>query len=122
MWNKSKPKDYTSFRTFIFGITSQSMFPHGVIYEGVSEEPMFFRGESGANDSMIPLSDNLLQVSMPDTPLTTILKDFRAYRPGNHREFLEWVHGRAEEVGTKAFALADKDSALIYLRALNQVR
>lgn len=55
MWGKSKPGDYTSFRTFIFGITSQSMFPHGVIYEGVSEEPMSFRGESGANDSMVCL-------------------------------------------------------------------
>ena len=29
------------------------MFPHGVVYEGVSEEPMSFRGESGANDSMV---------------------------------------------------------------------
>ncbi len=47
------PRDYNSFRTFIFGITSQSMFPHGVVYEGVSEEPMSFRGESGANDSMV---------------------------------------------------------------------
>ena len=53
MWGKSKPGDYTSFRTFIFGITSQSMFPHGVVYEGVSDEPMSFRGESGANDSMV---------------------------------------------------------------------
>ena len=53
MWKKSKPNDYTSFRTFIFGITKQSMFPHGVVYEGVSEEAMSFRGESGANDSMV---------------------------------------------------------------------
>lgn len=53
MWKKSKPKDYNSFRTFIFGITKQSMFPRGVVYEGVSEEPMSFRGESGANDSMV---------------------------------------------------------------------
>ncbi|KAK4956168.1 hypothetical protein LTR66_013349 [Elasticomyces elasticus] len=52
MWSKSKPGDYTGFRTFIFGITGQSMFPDGVIYEGVSERPMSFRGESGANDSM----------------------------------------------------------------------
>lgn len=55
MWKKSKPSGYTSFRTFIFGITSQSMFPNGVIYEGVSEEPLSFRGESGANDSMVCL-------------------------------------------------------------------
>ena len=47
------PGDYNSFRTFIFGITKQSMFPHGVVYEGVSEEPLSFRGESGANDSMV---------------------------------------------------------------------
>lgn len=53
MWGKSKPNDYTSFRTFIFGITNQTMFPHGVVYEGVSDEPMSFRGESGANDSMV---------------------------------------------------------------------
>ncbi|KAF2420997.1 IDO-domain-containing protein [Tothia fuscella] len=122
MWNKSKPGNYTSFRTFIFGITKQSMFPNGVIYEGVSAEPMSFRGESGANDSMIPLADNLLQMTMPDTPLTSILHDFRSYRPGNHREFLEWVHARATLLGVKDFALADPRSALMYLRALNQVR
>ena len=55
MWKKSKPGDYTSFRTFIFGITSQTMFPYGVVYEGVSEEPLSFRGESGANDSMVSI-------------------------------------------------------------------
>jgi indoleamine 2,3-dioxygenase len=53
MWAKSKPTSYNHFRTFIFGIAKQSMFPNGVIYEGVSEEPMSFRGESGANDSMV---------------------------------------------------------------------
>lgn len=98
------------------------MFPNGVVYEGVSEEPMYFRGESGANDSMIPLCDNLLEISLPSNPLTSILKDFRSYRPGNHREFLEYVQEYALEVGIKAFALDDKDSAVLYLEALNQVR
>lgn len=60
MWGKSKPGDYTSFRTFIFGITSQTMFPNGVVYEGVSKEPLSFRGESGANDSMVCVSHILL--------------------------------------------------------------
>ena len=56
MWAKSRPTEYTSFRTFIFGITSQSMFPNGVVYEGLNDnKPMSFRGESGANDSMVPL-------------------------------------------------------------------
>ncbi|KAI9810238.1 MAG: hypothetical protein M1827_006372 [Pycnora praestabilis] len=122
MWKKSKPGDYTSFRTFIFGITSQSMFPSGVIYEGVSDEPLSFRGESGANDSMIPLCDNLLQLAMPSTPLTEILNDFRSYRPGNHREFLEWVQGRAHDLRLRDYAMKDTSSAALYLHALNQVR
>lgn len=62
---KSKPLDYTTFRTFIFGITSQSMFPDGVVYEGINDgKPMSFRGESGANDSMVPTLDNFLQIPM----------------------------------------------------------
>ncbi|KAI9758712.1 MAG: hypothetical protein M4579_002887 [Chaenotheca gracillima] len=122
MWTKSKPGEYTNFRTFIFGITSQTMFPNGVVYEGVSEEPLSFRGESGANDSMIPLCDNLLQITMPETPLTDILKDFRSYRPGNHREFLEWTAEEANNVGVKDFAMGDASSAALYLHALDEVR
>jgi indoleamine 2,3-dioxygenase len=123
------------------------MFPHGVIYEGVSEEPLSFRGESGANDSMvsnstytsilshtrkptneltsppqIPLMDNLLQINMPSTPLTTILKDFRSYRPGNHRAFLEHVSLLSTTLDLKSFALATPTSRALYLLALNEVR
>jgi indoleamine 2,3-dioxygenase len=59
---------------------------------------------------------------MPETPLTDILKDFRQYRPGNHREFLESVRDRAETTSVKAFALDDSVSAALYLQALDQVR
>ena len=48
---------------------------------------------------------------MPETPLTEILQDFRSYRPGNHREFLEWVRDRAQFVGIKEYAMADGESA-----------
>jgi indoleamine 2,3-dioxygenase len=131
MWNKSRPESYTEFRTFIFGITSQSMFPNGVTYEGIGDDtPRFFRGESGANDSMIPLMDNLLQIRMPDTPLTGILKDFRQYRPSNHREFLGWVGGRAEAMGFRKWVLDGEEDAgeerdrsrQLFLMALDQVR
>lgn len=70
----------------------------------------------------IPLCDNLLQITMPETPLTEILKDFRKYRPGNHRDFLEAVKEHSDLVGVKDFALADPVSASLYLRALDQVR
>jgi len=131
MWARSRPQQYTSFRTFIFGITAQSMFPHGVLYEGVSppgSPPLTFRGESGANDSMIPLVDNLIGIPMPDTPLTKILQDFRQYRPSNHRDFLAWVKDRAEGVGLKGWALDGDDTEgrdetrRAWLRVLNQVR
>lgn len=138
MWGKSKPRSYTSFRTFIFGITSQSMFPDGVVYEGVNEgKPMSFRGESGANDSMVPLMDNLLQIQMPSTPLTEILQDFREYRPSNHRQFLVEVKQRAEDLGVKDFALGtdmryatktDEEQELLlesrrlWIKLLDQVR
>jgi indoleamine 2,3-dioxygenase len=85
------------------------MFPNGVLYDGVPElanTRVSFRGESGANDSMIPLVDNLLAIPMPSTPLTEILKDFRSYRPGEHRRFLEWVKTSGEKAGLKDWALA----------------
>ncbi|RUS27353.1 hypothetical protein BC938DRAFT_483359 [Jimgerdemannia flammicorona] len=113
MWSRSEAADYQKSRTFIMGTKNQPMFPNGVIYEGVSDKPLFHRGESGANDSMIPLGDNLLQLTgtMPNNPLTEVLRDFRSYRPTNHKEFLEYVQRRADEVGLKEFALQDDLSA-----------
>lgn len=59
---------------------------------------------------------------MPDTPLTEILKDFRQYRPGNHRDFIEAVKDYADMANLRDFALRDSKSALLYLRAMNFVR
>jgi indoleamine 2,3-dioxygenase len=123
MWSNSLPKDYNSYRTFIFGITNQSMFPNGVVYEGHKDNrPLFFRGESGANDSIIPLLDHLLEIPMPVNPLTTILKDFRSYRPLPHRQFLSFVRSKATELGIAAYCRADSATAMLYLRLLDHVR
>lgn len=73
MWGNSKPAEYLSFRVFIFGITNQSMFPNGVIYDGVEDnKPLSFRGESGANDSIVSLSHALTQFPRK-APLTNSL-------------------------------------------------
>lgn len=89
------------------------MFPNGVVYEGTSSpEPRFYRGESGANDSIVPLGDNLFQLtrSMPDNPLTRALRDFRQYRPPTHKAFLNHVEEQAELVNVQSFAATDPDA------------
>ncbi len=132
MWKRSKPEDYEKFRTFIMGIKNQPMFPDGVHYEGrdpksgevVKMGPFQFRGESGANDSIVPTCDNLLQLteSMPENPLTEILRDFRTYRPVQHNTWLTFVHENAKLLGIKRFALSENTSAFLYLTILDEVR
>jgi indoleamine 2,3-dioxygenase len=124
MWKHSSSFAYNSFRAYIMGTKNQPMFPRGVIYEGVSEEPQFYRGESGANDTIIPTLDNLLQLTqrMPNNPLTEILMDFRKYRPLPHNQWLGFVAAQAQELSVAAFAQADANSAVLYLSAIDQVR
>lgn len=124
MWANSRPKDYVTYRTFIFGITNQPLFPEGVIYKGCfNDQTQEFRGESGANDSIIPLLDNLCQVPMPKNPLTTILRDFRTYRPESQRSILTWTESKATELGTRAwFTKAEPEIVVMYLRILNHIR
>lgn len=123
MWSHSLPKEYTSYRTFIFGITNQSMFPNGVVYEGENDnKPMYFRGESGANDSIIPLLDHILEVPMPKNPLTEILIDFRNYRPKPHRVFLSYMMSKAAELGVRQYCCQNTELAQLYLKLLDHVR
>ncbi|KAK5938290.1 hypothetical protein PMZ80_009260 [Knufia obscura] len=124
MWANSAPKDYPTYRTFIFGITNQPLFPHGVIYEGCFDNtPQNFRGESGANDSIIPLLDNLCQVPMPKNPLTSILREFRGYRPESQRCILSWTESKATELNTREyFTNAASEITVLYLRVLDHIR
>ncbi len=124
MWARSKHEDYQKFRTFIMGIKNQPMFPKGVIYESVSKKPQSFRGESGANDSIIPTADNLFELfdKMPKNPLTEILKDFRTYRPMGHQIFVDHIYAQAKSLKVRKFALANSLSAFKYLENLDQIR
>ncbi len=62
MWRSCKPERFNDFRTFYFGIKDQSIFPQGVIYEGVDETPRYYGGSSGAKDCIIPTLENLLEI------------------------------------------------------------
>ncbi|KAE8258243.1 hypothetical protein A4X13_0g1803 [Tilletia indica] len=130
MWSKSKPTDYLKFRTFIFGSGPKkmnAMFPEGVVYEGVSEEPMSFPGESGANDSLIPALDNLLEITahFPSNELTEMLRNFRSFRPRNQRDYLAMVEQRAKAIGVRSYAMDGSKSArakALYILLIDQNR
>ncbi len=125
MWNRSSAAAYNSFRAYIMGTKNQPMFPRGVIYEGCYEnEAQYYRGESGANDTIIPTCDNLLQLTgiMPNNPLTDILMDFRKYRPVAHNQWLNFVDSQARGLNVADFAQGTPESAIRYLSAIDQVR
>jgi hypothetical protein len=42
---------------------NETIFPRNVMYNGVDLAPRAYRGETGAQDSMIPVSDSILEVT-----------------------------------------------------------
>ena len=88
---------YNRVRPYIFGWKNNPATPDGVIYEGVDAyngEPQLFRGETGAQSSIVPALDALLGVTHSNDPLREYLDEMRLYMPKEHRELLngldEW--------------------------------
>lgn len=122
MWAHSKPAEYINYRVFLFGIKNQSMFPHGVVYEGCFEnEPQYYRGESGANDAMVPLMDALLEIPFPSNPLTEHLLAFKDYRPAPHRRFLSAIQSEARALKVRQQSTANVATSLLYLQLVDSV-
>ena len=92
MWQASRWKHYNDFRIFIMGIKgNDEIFGDGVIYEGVSDKPVQYRGQTGAQDNIIPTADIFTGVIdyYPSNDLTKYLLDLRSYRPKCIQNFLE---------------------------------
>tara|TARA_B100001027_G_scaffold140584_1_gene97757 strand:+ start:96 stop:1499 length:1404 start_codon:yes stop_codon:yes gene_type:complete len=92
MWQASRWKHYNDFRVFIMGIKgNDEIFGDGVIYEGVSDKPVQYRGQTGAQDNIIPTADIFTGVInyYPSNDLTKYLLDLRTYRPKCIQNFLE---------------------------------
>ena len=78
MWQASRWKHYNDFRVFIMGIKgNEEIFGNGVIYEGVSDKPVQYRGQTGAQDNIIPTADIFTGVInyYPSNDLTKYLLD-----------------------------------------------
>lgn len=85
---------YRRVRPFIHGWKDHPSLPVGLLYEGVDEfagEPQRFRGETGAQSSVVPTLDALLGVGHGPDPLRVYLDEMRTYMPPGHRAFVEAV-------------------------------
>lgn len=127
MWRASRPERYNDFRVFIMGITgNDSLFGSGVIYEGVNqfgERPMQFRGQTGAQDDIIPACDIFLGIddAYPTNELTTYLEDLRQYRPPVIQKW--FVDARLDREATRLddFISSQPSIALIAAACVEQV-
>jgi indoleamine 2,3-dioxygenase len=75
---------YKTFRPYI-------RFFEGVVYEGVDSAPLDFRGETGAQSSVIPTVVAFLKIPHRPSLLTDHLADMRRFMPAEHRELVEQV-------------------------------
>lgn len=92
MWEASRWKHYNDFRVFIMGVKGNlDIFPNGLLYEGVWEEPHAYRGQTGAQDNIIPAADITSGVIhyYPENQLTNYLMDLRQYRPKCVQQFFQ---------------------------------
>jgi indoleamine 2,3-dioxygenase len=81
-------------RPYIYGWKDNPALGEGIIYEGVSETrdvPQAFRGQTGAQSSIVPAMDALLGIRHAADPLRIFLDELHAYRPRAHRAFIDRV-------------------------------
>jgi indoleamine 2,3-dioxygenase len=91
MWVASRHENYNDFRIFIMGIKgNDSIFGKGLVYEDCFDnEPQQFRGQTGAQDNIIPMIDIFSGIVdyYPENDLTKYLLDLRGYRPKCIQDF-----------------------------------
>jgi indoleamine 2,3-dioxygenase len=89
---------YHRVRPYIHGWKNHPDLPEGVIYDGVEAyggRPQQFRGETGAQSSIVPALDAMLGVGHKEDALRTYLQEMRNYMPPAHRAFIEALEKRA---------------------------
>jgi indoleamine 2,3-dioxygenase len=81
-------------RPYIFGWKNNPALPNGVVYEGVDElggQGMSYRGETGAQSSIVPALDGALGIEHERDELRDYLMEMRDYMPPAHVRFIESV-------------------------------
>jgi indoleamine 2,3-dioxygenase len=91
---------YSRVRPYIHGWKNSPALPDGLIYDGVAvyqEKPQLFRGETGAQSTIVPALDAGLGIRHADDPLTQYLHEMRDYMPPRHRAFVAALEERMDQ-------------------------
>jgi len=93
---------YTRVRPYIHGWKNSPALPSGLVYQGVAAfngTPQQFRGETGAQSSIVPCLDAGLGIVHAPGLLTLYLQEMREYMPPRHRAFLEALEQATDDLG-----------------------
>ena len=83
---------YHRVRPYIFGTKDNPDLKNGLVYENQFDNiPQFFRGETGAQSSIIPFLDGALGITHTNDNLRPYLNEMRDYMPPRHRKMIEYV-------------------------------
>ena len=111
---------YHRVRPFIFGTKDNPDLKKGLIYQNqFNNKPQFFRGETGAQSSIMPFLDGALGIYHTQDHLRHYLNEMRDYMPPEHRNAIEHV-----ENISNAKALIHESKKLIneYNKCLEEIR
>ena len=92
---------YTRVRPYIHGWKNSPSLSNGLLYQGVAAyagQPQQFRGETGAQSSIVPCLDAGLGIVHAPDPLTVYLQEMRDYMPSRHRSFLQALEHASDDL------------------------
>jgi len=98
---------YNRVRPYIHAWKNSPTLPNGLIYEDVEAyagQPQQFRGETGAQSSIVPCLDAGLGIAHAPDPLTVYLQEMRDYMPPRHRAFLQALEKTTGDSGRPLLA------------------
>ena len=111
---------YHRVRPFIFGTKDNPDLKKGLIYKNqYNNKPQFFRGETGAQSSIMPFLDAALGIYHTEDHLRHYLNEMRDYMPPKHRRSIEIVEKRSN---AKSCILESKKLTFEYNKCLEEIR
>jgi indoleamine 2,3-dioxygenase len=106
---------YNRVRPYIHGWKNNPSLPNGLSYEGVEAyagQPQQYRGETGAQSTIVPCLDAGLGITHAPDPLTLYLQEMRGYMPPSHRAFLQTFETATDDRGRPLLAGYIRDRKL----------